>query len=329
MMAWINQMRNASERQTSDRGRASTQALAATGIGLPEEAQFLTDQLAALRRDHAALQQAIFEAAQVQRRLCAPRELIWRHYEVAGEIFPVRHLSGDFFKVIELGAALGIVVGDIAGKGLTAGIWQTHLMGLIQQAARRRANPADAVAEVNRELCQDHAADRPIMALFYARIDAKNNLRYCNAGLPRPLLFRADERVEQLDRGGPMLGALKEAVFETGTISLGPRDMLVAYSDGVSECRNRDDQEFETERLAGAGRAIFGASASKALFSLLATVLDFADHCSPADDLTLLVVRRRDGMKRPRRARDYSAPDQGAASILRSKNTDLGGDSPK
>jgi len=328
MMTWINQLQDTDPEATGAQ-LASLNAATVKAPEVPEQAQFLADQLAALQRDHAALQQAIFEAAQVQRRLCAPRELIWRDYEVAGEIFPVRHLSGDFFKVIELGAALGIVVGDIAGKGFTAGIWQTHLMGLIHQAARRHANPADAVAEVNRELCQDHAADRPIMALFYARIDGKNNLRYCNAGLPRPLLLRADERVEQLDRGGPMLGALKEAVFENGTISLEPRDMLVAYSDGVSECRNRDDQEFETERLAGAGKAIFGASANKALFSLLGTVLDFADHCSPADDLTLLVLRRRDGMKRPRRARNYSAPDQGAASILRSKNTDLGGDSPK
>jgi serine phosphatase RsbU (regulator of sigma subunit) len=161
---------------------------------------------------------------------------------------------------------------------------------------------------VNRELCQDNAEDRPIMALFYARIDGKNNLRYCNAGLPMPLLLRADGPVEQLDRGGPMLGALQQAEFECGKVNLDERDMLIAYSDGVSECRNREDQEFETRRLADAGKLVFGSSASKALFSLLGTVLDFADHCSPADDLTLLVVRRRTGMKEEDRLRDYSAP---------------------
>jgi serine phosphatase RsbU (regulator of sigma subunit) len=324
MMTWINQRRDTQEHQAAGAQLASLNAVTAKGSELQEQAQFLTDQLAALRREHSALQQAIFEAAQMQRRLCAPRELTWRDYEVAGEIFPVRHLSGDFFKVIELGSAMGIVVGDIAGKGFTAGIWQTHLLSLIQRAARRRSNPAQAIAEVNRELCQDGAEDRPIMALFYARIDRKNNLRYCNAGLPRPLLLRADERVEQLDRGGPMLGALKQAVFECGTVNLGPRDMLVAYSDGVSECRNRDDQEFETERLACASRSVFGAGASKALFSLLGTVLDFADHCSPADDLTLLVVRRRDAMKEQGRPRDYSAPHRQSASVPRSKNTDPG-----
>jgi serine phosphatase RsbU (regulator of sigma subunit) len=318
MMTWINQVRDSEKPAAGVAQLASLNAVTSKDSAVPEQAQFLSDQLAALRREHAALQQAIFEAAQVQRRLCAPRELIWRDYEVAGEIFPVRHLSGDFFKVIELGSALGIVVGDIAGKGFTAGIWQTHLMGLIQRAAGRHTDPADVVSEVNRELCRDSAEDRPIMALLYARIDRKNNLRYCNAGLPRPLLLRVDNDMEQLDRGGPMLGALKQAVFECGTVQLGPCDMLVAYSDGVSECRNREDQEFETRRLAGAARAIFGASASKALFSLLGTVLDFADHCSPADDLTLLVLRR-DVTKEQRRSRDYSATHRQSAPVTRSR----------
>jgi hypothetical protein len=73
--------------------------------------------------------------------------------------------------------------------------------------------------------------------------------------------------------------------------------MLVAYSDGVTECRNAEDQEFEMERLIAATKRVGGVQASKALFSLLATVLDFAESCSQNDDLTLLVVRRRDLIK--------------------------------
>ena len=82
---------------------------------LTDSLQSLTDEVLALRREQARLQQAIFEAAQVQRRLCAPRELTWGEFEIAGEIFPVRHLSGDFFKVVELGSTLGLALGDIAG----------------------------------------------------------------------------------------------------------------------------------------------------------------------------------------------------------------------
>jgi serine phosphatase RsbU (regulator of sigma subunit) len=312
--------------------KVSAQTLTAIGSDQTGSGQFLKDELDALRRDQARLQQAIFEAAQVQRRLCAPRELTWREFEIAGEIFPVRHLSGDFFKVMELGSALGVILGDIAGKGLAAGIWQAHLMGLIQGSARRQPNPGDAVAEVNNELCHDYGAP-PLSALFFARIDPRaNELFYCNAGLPAPLLLRHNKTLERLETGGPMLGALRNAAFQTGSVTLNPGDMLVAYSDGVTECRNTQDHEFAMERLTTATRAVSGASASRALFSLLGTVLDFADSCSPGDDLTLLVVRRRDAIKGEQpgsRTKDFSAPHRRLASASRPKSSGQGGHSSK
>lgn len=309
----------------------AAQGVTAIQRDLTEDSQSLREELLALRRDQAKLQQAIFEAAHVQRRLCAPRELNWGEFEVAGEIFPVRHLSGDFFKVMELRSVLGLAVGDIAGKGLTAGIWQAHLMGLIQRSARRHSNPADAVADVNRELCHD--GEPPLTALFFARIDPETNeLAYCNAGLPAPLVLRDNKTLERLEQGGPMLGAVKNATFDTGSVTLNRGDMLVAYSDGVTECRNSQDDEFEMARLVAAVRAVSGASANKALFSLLGTVLDFADSCSPGDDLTLLVVRRRDAMTGEQarsRTKDLLAPHRRPTSVSRPKNSDRGGHSSK
>jgi len=280
----------------SQRALATPSAGAAPVKDRVESVHSLTRELDALRRQHEKLQQAVFEAAQVQRRLCAPRELTWGEFEIAGEIFPVRHLSGDFFKVLELDSALGLAVGDIAGKGLTAGVWQTHLLGLIQRCARRHSNPADVVGEVNHELCLN-SVEAPLTALFFARLDPHSNeLVFCNAGLPTPLLLRQDNVVEQLETGGPMLGALQNAKFEAGNVRLDPGDMLIAYSDGVTECRNAQEEEFEVARLSAAAGAVAGASANRALFSTLGAVLDFADACPPGDDLTLLVIRRRLGI---------------------------------
>lgn len=299
------------------------QALPATGSDLLENFQTLREERDSLRREHAILQQAIFEAAQIQRRLCAPRDLSWGEFEIAGEIFPVRHLSGDFFKVMQLNSALGLAVGDIAGKGLSAGIWQTHLMALIQRCARKHANPAAAVAEVNRALCGDHG-EPPLTALFFARMDSRNNeLAYCNAGLPSPLLFRHDKSVERLEAGGPMLGALKNAAFDSGSVTLHPGDMLLAYSDGVTECRNSQDEEFEMHRLSSAATAVRGASANQALFSTIGAVLDFAGDCSPFDDLTLLVVRRREGSNPAQsrsRPKNSAVPRRRSTSLMRPKN---------
>jgi serine phosphatase RsbU (regulator of sigma subunit) len=262
-----------------------------TAKGRPRK---IYQQLDAVRREHALLQQAIYEAAQIQRKLCSPRELVWGDFEIAGEIFPVRHLSGDFFKVMPLDGVLGLAVGDIAGKGLSAGIWQAHLIDLIQRSARAYLHPADVIAGVNRELCLDHS-EPPITALFFARVDPqRNELQYCNAGLPAPLIIRRGASVDRLEEGGPMLGALEEASYNCGTVHLGPGDMLIAYSDGLTECRNHEDQEFEIDRLSAAVKSLNGATANQVLFSTLATVLDFADQCPPSDDLTLLVVRHCD-----------------------------------
>jgi sigma-B regulation protein RsbU (phosphoserine phosphatase) len=279
----------------------------------------LREELDSLRREHSKLRQAVYEAAQIQRRLCAPRELVCGEFEVAGEIFPVRHLSGDFFKVMKLDSVLGITVGDIAGKGFSAGIWQAHLMDLAQRFARTNLPPAEVVAAVNRDLCQDQN-EPPIAGLFFARLDPESGeLVYSNAGLPPPLLLRRDKIVEKLEKGGPMLGALKEAKYEAGTVRLNPGELLLAYSDGLTECRNSLDEEFEVERLTAAAKAIGGATANQVLFCTLGAVLDFADTCSPEDDLTLLVLRRREAMAaitasgkqaspRPRRPSSHPRP---------------------
>jgi len=286
--------RLAPEARRAADGHARKQLPTAIATDLTESARLLKDELDSVRREHARLQQAIYEAAQIQRRLCAPRELVWGEFEIAGEIFPVRHLSGDFFKVMKLDSMLGLTVGDIAGKGLSAGIWQAHLMDLIQRCARTYRLPADAVAAVNRELCQDQN-EPPIAALFFARLDQESGeLVYCNAGLPPPLLLRSNKSVERLEKGGPMLGALKESRYESGSACLNPDDLLLAYSDGLTECRNSLDEEFEMERLSAAAKAMGGATANQVLFSTLGAVLDFADACPPEDDLTLLVVRRRE-----------------------------------
>jgi sigma-B regulation protein RsbU (phosphoserine phosphatase) len=275
----------------------STQAnsLADTLVDTDAGAQRVKDlqaEVAELRRQQAVIYRSFFEAAQVQRRLCAPRELRLGEYEIAGEIFPVRHLSGDFFKVIELDSALGVIVGDIAGKGLSAGIWMPHLISLLHSCALANANPAAAIAQANRELCAG-CGQPPLVAAFFARIDLRDGaVEYCDAGLPSPLILHRAGEATRLDAGGPMLGAVPEASYQSGRTWLNPGDTLLAYSDGLTECENAREEEFETARLLNSARAFAGASASQMLFSTLGAVMDFADGQAPLDDLTLLVVRR-------------------------------------
>jgi serine phosphatase RsbU (regulator of sigma subunit) len=274
---------------------ADVNSVAAAGTEAADDTQRVKDlqaEVAELRRQQAAIHRSFFEAAQVQRRLCAPRELRLGEFEIAGEIFPVRHLSGDFFKVFELGGAIGVIVGDIAGKGLSAGIWMPHLLSLLHSCAQAHADPADAIAQANRELCVG-CGQPPLVAAFYARIDLQDGaVDYCNAGLPSPLILQRAGEAIKLDEGGPMLGAMREATYLRGQARLGPGDTLLAYSDGLTECENSREEEFEIARLLNSARTFAGGSASQLLFSTLGAVMDFADGRAPTDDLTLLVVRR-------------------------------------
>jgi serine phosphatase RsbU (regulator of sigma subunit) len=281
-----------------------------------EKIRALEEDLAILRREQSNLYRGIFEAAQIQRRLCAPRQFVSGEFEVAGEIFPVRHLSGDFFKVMELGSAIGIVVGDIAGKGLSAGIWLPHLVSLIHRCAQAHSDPADAMAQANRELCAGYG-EPPLVALFFARISLQDGtIAYCNAGLPSPLIFGREDSVARLDVGGPMLGAMSKGVFHTGTLTLSHGHTLIVCSDGVTECQNPREEEFDLARLSAAARAGTGTSASHTLFSTLGAVLDFADGNPLSDDLTLLIVRRADAIATQDHGRS-DAPD--SSTVLQRK----------
>src|SRR2546429_8741628 len=115
--------------------------------------QELEAKLAALQKDYAELHTAIFEAAQVHRRLCAPRQLHYQDFEIASEIFAVRHLPGDFFTVEETNDGVILALGDICGKGLAAGMWTTHLVGLVGARMAVTSKPEAIVAGVNRDLC--------------------------------------------------------------------------------------------------------------------------------------------------------------------------------
>lgn len=252
------------------------------------------DELGALRREKQQIQEALSQAAQIQRKLCAPREMRRGAFEIAGEMFAVRHLSGDFLKVLDLGTAVGIIVGDVAGKGICAGLWVTHLIGLSRLQLEKNADVAEATAAVNRDLCS-LLSEPPMAGLFLGRLDtASGEFTYCNAGLPDALLLRNDGAVEHLNAGGPMLGAMPGAAFEAGCVFLEAGDTLLACTDGVVECRNARDDEFSLKRLASVADTAAGGSASQRLFSTLGAVLDFSSGRQLEDDLTLMVVHRRE-----------------------------------
>lgn len=251
----------------------------------------LEAKLELLQRDYAELNTAIFEAAQVHRKLCAPSLVRHGAFDVASEIFAVRHLPGDFFSVEETSEGLVLALGDIGGKGLAAGMWVTHLIGLIRAHTAVKSDPEAIVAGVNRDIAFLSGVE-PLSSLFVARLDTKTgSLDYCSAGHPPALLLRCDGQLDLLSAGGPVLGAVPVAKFDRGSVKLCAGDLLLACSDGILESFNEADQEFGNQRLETELRRARGGSAESVLFSVLGAVQDFAAPRPLTDDMTLMVVR--------------------------------------
>src|SRR6201987_985669 len=234
--------------RTNGRSRSSIAAL----MPLPPSSVPPRDEVDSLLREKHDLYSELFEAAQIQRKLSGPREFRHGSLQFASEVFAARFLSGDFTTFLKNGSKVLMAHGDIAGKGVAAGMWFTNLAGLLQRYGRPYFDPARIASEINRHLCYLRPV-APFATAFLARIDCNlGKLTYCNAGHFPPILLRADGRTELLERGGPLLGAIEGAKFELGEVFLEPGDTLVAYSDGVLECHNASKEEFGLDRILAA-----------------------------------------------------------------------------
>jgi serine phosphatase RsbU (regulator of sigma subunit) len=255
----------------------------------------LQEELSALRREKLELHSQLFEAAQIQRKLSGARELRHGSLQISSDVFAASFISGDFTMFSQSGSKVLAAHGDIAGKGVAAGMWFTNLAGLLQSYGRPDADPASIAAKVNRHLCLLKPV-APFITAFLARIDCRlGAVRYCNAGHFPPIVLRADGRIDLLETGGPLLGAIEEASFTSEELLLQPGETLVIYSDGVLECRNAAEEEFGTERLSAALRAAEQQSAHATLVMLLAALQDFANGRPVCDDISLTVIRRDRG----------------------------------
>jgi serine phosphatase RsbU (regulator of sigma subunit) len=260
----------------------------------------LQDEVDSLLREKLDLHSELFEAAQIQRKLSGPREFRQGSLQFASEVFAARFLSGDFTTFLKSGSQVLMAHGDIAGKGVAAGMWFTNLAGLLQRYGGPYSDPTRIAAEINRHLCYLRPV-APFATAFLARIDCDlGDLTYCNAGHFPPILLHANGRTELLERGGPLLGAIEGAEFELGEVFLEPGDTLVAYSDGVLECRNISDEEFGMDRIVAALRQAESSSAQATLMMLLATLQDFANGSPLCDDVSLTVIQRDAKYRQPR-----------------------------
>lgn len=203
----------------------------------------------------------------------------------------------DFFPLPDTPGYWGLVIADVSGKGVPAALYMTLSRTTIRNTALEGHTPARALSLTNRFL-QDDSRSNMFVSAFYGVLETENGrFTYSNAGHNRPFIWRAATGViEELIAPGIILGALPEVKLEERETALAPGDLLVMYTDGVTEAMNQAHEEFGEERLVTAVAHHLAAhpnSDTEAIGqAILQAVHIFCDEKPQADDLTLLLVRR-------------------------------------
>lgn len=236
------------------------------------------------------LEQELRLAYAVQARLM-PREMpATRNWSVAGFWRPAREVSGDFYDLLPLDDALGVVVADVADKGMPAALFMAVTRSLLRAAATGGRSPSQTVADTNRLAALD-ASDGMFVTLWYGVLRPDGEVRYVNAGHNPPIVLRADGRVERLPRTGILVGWDAEAPYGEGVVTLASGDLLVAFTDGVTEARDPAGGEFGEGRLLEIVSAHRHADAQAVLDAVRSALDAFVADAPTHDDCTLVVAR--------------------------------------
>jgi serine phosphatase RsbU (regulator of sigma subunit) len=261
-------------------------ALANLAAAKIENARLLEESLEKRR-----LEEDLRVAAEIQARLLPTGAPELSGYGLIGSTRPCHTVGGDYYDFEIDDGQLLLALGDVSGKGMGAAL----LMAVLRAAVRGQwSSPdiADAMVRINRTLCQNVPANKYV-TFFMARLDpAKGVLRYVNAGHNPPALVRASGEIRTLTEGGMVLGLFESVPYEEGTVELGAGDVLLIYSDGVTEAFDEDGEEFGEARVHELAAKHRQSTATEIHDHILQAVEAHRAGGRATDDRTIIVLRR-------------------------------------
>jgi sigma-B regulation protein RsbU (phosphoserine phosphatase) len=262
-------------------------ALAAEAAVVIENARLTQD---AVDAERAAQELRI--AAEMQRALLPPAYHLAPHAELAAVTTPCRAVGGDLFDyTVRPDGSLAFAVADVAGKGTSAALLTAVVQGLFAAEAETATGPSEVVTRINRALCRRAIASRFVTA-FYGVVTADGTLEYCNAGHNPPFLLQ-QSGVRRLETGGTVLGLFDTGAYDTGHERLMPDDLLVLFSDGVTEAENQAGDEYGDDRLASCLAEAGRRPATEIVDAVQRSLAAFCGDAAARDDVTVMVLRTR------------------------------------
>jgi len=265
---------------------AGTTAVVVLGVSLYR----VRLDLQASRRQLARKEAELSFALEVQLALFPRQFPLGGGLEFAAVCIPARGISGDYYDVMQLpDGRLVFAIADISGKGISAAILMANLQALLRTLADIGRSPGEVVSRLNYHLNQV-TDDSKFATFFYAEWNpAERRLSYVNAGHLAPVVIGSSQG-RRVDRGGFPLGLFPDADFEVGELTLHPKDIMVLYSDGITEATSNGGDQFEEHRLQKAVEDRRDAPLAEIQRHVLDAVHRWSDK-DAEDDMTLLIVR--------------------------------------
>jgi serine phosphatase RsbU (regulator of sigma subunit) len=247
----------------------------------------------------AHLESELDTARTIQEKLL-PHEMPRFHgFEIAGTSIPSKQVGGDYFDFLDLGEGqLGIAIADVSGKGIPAALLMANLQASLHAQTFETEKVADVTARINNLLVKSTDSNM-FVTFFYGLLDRnRSTFTSTNAGHNHPLLLRSDLTMEFLAKGGLVLGFLPDQKYDQQTTTLQPGDVLVLYTDGITEARTPDKEEageklFGEDRLVRVIEENAGHSAREIQAAILNAVSEHTKNTPQGDDITLVVIKRR------------------------------------
>jgi phosphoserine phosphatase RsbU/P len=233
------------------------------------------------------------QAAEIQQGFLPAVAPAVRGLDVAGHNAPCRTVGGDYFDFFPYGdSRIAMVLGDVSGKGMPASLLMMGLQARVQVLIEEPKSLAEVMTRLNRITSANCPSNR-FITLFFCILDGDTgDLTFCNAGHNPPLIIRANGQYEQLKGGGPVIGILPTVDYLEFHTRLEIGDILVIYSDGVTEANNPYGEEFEIQGLAGSVIRNRHESARAIISQLNKDLVAYTAGAPPSDDITLIIAHR-------------------------------------
>ncbi len=264
--------------------------LLSSQVAIIIEKVMLHEQLIEKQRLEAQLE----VARQVQLQLLPPRDPQLEGFDISAYNFPTEEVSGDYYDWVRIyDDQIGIVIADVSGKGVPAALLMAFLRASLRAAPPTGYAPHISMTKVNYLLWESIERNQ-FVTVFYGVLDAMNRtLAYTNAGHNPPLLIDADGKEHFLERGGVPLGMFRDTRYYEYYVTIDPGQMLVLYTDGVTEATNANDEEYGPDRLVEAVKRGRHLSARELIDFVHRDVNDWTEGRGADDDVTFFIIKAR------------------------------------